>query len=48
MCHPGHADVELAELDSAVDSREEELAYLGSQAFGEYLEERGIALAARP
>jgi predicted glycoside hydrolase/deacetylase ChbG (UPF0249 family) len=48
MCHPGHADVELANLDSAVDSREEELAYLGSQAFGDYLEEKGIALVARP
>jgi predicted glycoside hydrolase/deacetylase ChbG (UPF0249 family) len=48
MCHPGHVDEELRGLDSAVESRAAELAYLKSDAFGALLEERGIRLVASP
>jgi len=45
MCHPGYGDDELRGLDPAVESREAELAYLKSDAFGALLAERGIRLA---
>jgi predicted glycoside hydrolase/deacetylase ChbG (UPF0249 family) len=48
MCHPGHADEALRRLDPAVESRERELAYLASEAFGRLVEERRISLTARP
>jgi len=44
MCHPGYGDDELRGLDPAVESREVELAYLKSDAFGALLAERGIRL----
>lgn len=44
MCHPGYVDDELRTLDPALESREEELAYLKSDAFAALLEERGIRL----
>jgi chitin disaccharide deacetylase len=48
MAHPGHADEELARLDPVVESRPAELAYLGSDAFGRLMAERGLALAREP
>ncbi|MBB4041445.1 hypothetical protein GGR34_003122 [Microvirga flocculans] len=45
MCHPGYVDDELRGLDPAVESREDELKYLKSDAFGEFLKERGLRLA---
>jgi predicted glycoside hydrolase/deacetylase ChbG (UPF0249 family) len=45
MCHPGYGDDELRSLDPAVESREEELAYLKSDAFCELLSKRGIRLS---
>ncbi|RDI58663.1 ChbG/HpnK family deacetylase [Microvirga subterranea] len=48
MCHPGHVDEELRSLDPAVESREAELAYLASDAFGAVLEEREVKLAPHP
>jgi predicted glycoside hydrolase/deacetylase ChbG (UPF0249 family) len=48
MCHPGHVDDELRGLDPAVESREAELTYLKSDAFGALLEERGITFAKGP
>jgi predicted glycoside hydrolase/deacetylase ChbG (UPF0249 family) len=48
MCHPGHADAGLRDLDSAVESRDAELAYLLSDAFGVLMNERGITLSPRP
>ena len=46
MCHPGHLDDALKGLDPATDSRPQELAYLGSSAFGTFLSERSIVLCA--
>lgn len=48
MCHPGYVDDELRDLDPAVESRPEELAYLQSDAFAELLAEQDIALSAAP
>lgn len=45
MCHPGHVDAELAELDPAVGSRANELAYLKSQEFADLLDRRGLRIA---
>ncbi|HYI91845.1 MAG TPA: ChbG/HpnK family deacetylase [Beijerinckiaceae bacterium] len=47
MCHPGHVDAELAALDPVVASREREYAYLASEAFGELLRSRRVALVPR-
>jgi len=48
MCHPGHMDDELKSLDAAVETRPQELAYLGSHAFAEFLKSRVIELAPAP
>jgi chitin disaccharide deacetylase len=48
MCHPAHPDRELTPFDPVPRSRAEELAYLGSDRFGELLAERGIELVPRP
>jgi chitin disaccharide deacetylase len=48
MCHPAHPDCELAPFDPVPRSRAEELAYLGSDGFGELLARRGIELVPRP
>jgi chitin disaccharide deacetylase len=48
MCHPGHADAELRGLDPAVESREAELTYLGSEHFAALLEEQGVRLVPSP
>jgi predicted glycoside hydrolase/deacetylase ChbG (UPF0249 family) len=48
MCHPGHVDADLRGLDPAVESRAAELAYLGSDAFRDFLDERRITLVVRP
>jgi hypothetical protein len=45
MCHPGHVDAELADLDPAVGSRANELAYLKSQEFTDLLDRRGLRIA---
>jgi chitin disaccharide deacetylase len=45
MCHPGYLDDELRALDPAVESRVEELNYLRSDAFREFLKARQIHLA---
>jgi predicted glycoside hydrolase/deacetylase ChbG (UPF0249 family) len=45
MCHPGYVDDELRSLDPALESRVEELNYLKSDAFSEFLEQRGLRLA---
>lgn len=37
MCHPGHVDAELQKLDPVTFSRENELAFLLSDRFGEIL-----------
>ncbi len=48
MAHPGYADEPLSQLDSDVENRPHELAYLQSEAFGRLLEKRGVVLAPRP
>jgi predicted glycoside hydrolase/deacetylase ChbG (UPF0249 family) len=48
MCHPGHVDDTLRQLDPAVESRSLELAYLASEAFGALLAQHGIRLVPRP
>ncbi|HEX8167312.1 MAG TPA: ChbG/HpnK family deacetylase [Beijerinckiaceae bacterium] len=48
MCHPGYPDDALREIDTVVDTRAVERAYLGSERFRELLEERGVRLVARP
>ncbi len=45
MCHPGFVDPELESLDPLTTRREEEYAYLMSDAFPALLESRGAALA---
>lgn len=45
MCHPGHVDDELANLDPVTASREKELAFLLSQGFALALETAGARLA---
>ena len=44
MCHPGHADSELAAVDEVLESRELELAYLLSPEFMADFAARGAAL----
>lgn len=44
MCHPGRADDALRQVEHVVDQREEELAYLASDAFAEALRTAGIRL----
>jgi predicted glycoside hydrolase/deacetylase ChbG (UPF0249 family) len=45
MCHPGHVDAALEQLDWVTDQREREFAYLNSDAFPRDLSAHGIALA---
>ncbi len=45
MCHPGYVDAELKRLDPVVGSRERELAFLLSPAFGEVAARRVMRLA---
>lgn len=44
MCHPGHVDAELTQLDPLTDLREREYAYFLDEAFPRLLTERGVAL----
>jgi predicted glycoside hydrolase/deacetylase ChbG (UPF0249 family) len=46
MCHPGFVDDELRRLDPLTDLREEEYAYLASDAFPALLAAHGVELAA--
>ena len=46
MCHPGHVDPQLRQLDPLTDLRESEYAFLGGEDFPQLLAARGIALAA--
>jgi predicted glycoside hydrolase/deacetylase ChbG (UPF0249 family) len=48
MAHPGYGDAALRALDPVVESREDELAYLKSDAFADLLRERGLTLAPAP
>ena len=48
MCHPGHADAELEGLDPVVATRQQELAFLASDAFPSLLARRGLVLAPAP
>ena len=48
MAHPGYADERLSQLDSDVESRPHELAFLASPAFDGLLEERGVTLVPQP
>ena len=48
MAHPGYADETLRGLDSDVESRPHELAYLASPAFQDLLQERGVVLSKSP
>jgi chitin disaccharide deacetylase len=48
MCHPGYVDDALRSLDSVVDTRPQELAFLASDAFPALLERRGVELAPAP
>ncbi|KMO44109.1 hypothetical protein VQ03_04965 [Methylobacterium tarhaniae] len=48
MCHPGEIDDGLRALDPAVASRPLELAYLGSERFGAFLEQQGLRLVPEP
>ena len=45
MCHPGHVDDALRRLDPVVETRESELAFLTSPAFGRMLAAKGASLA---
>jgi hypothetical protein len=45
MCHPGHVDQELRQLDPVTVTREQELAFLLSQQFSEMLERKGLKVA---
>lgn len=45
MCHPGRVDAELAARDALTRRREDELAYLASDAFLEDLAAAGVRLA---
>src|SRR5436190_22829046 len=46
MCHPGLVDAELQRLDSLTTLREQEYAYLASDAFPIMLAENAVSLAA--
>lgn len=48
MCHPGHADDELREVDPHTQSREKELRFLLSADFPQTLARAGARLAAGP
>jgi chitin disaccharide deacetylase len=48
MCHPGYVDDGLKRLDTVVETRPQELAFLASDAFPALLERRGVELAPRP
>ena len=48
MCHPGHIDDELAQLDPVIEARPRELAYLASDRFADLLRTAGVTLIARP
>ncbi|HYA80209.1 MAG TPA: ChbG/HpnK family deacetylase [Methylocystis sp.] len=45
MCHPGHADAELAAIDPVTTTREQELAFLLSPGFEALVAESGLKLA---
>ncbi len=44
MCHPGHVDNELRALDPVTQTREQELAFLMSDRFGEVMRRAGAGL----
>lgn len=44
MCHPGHVDDDLRELDPVTEMRERELAFLVSPRFHELLASKGMRL----
>ena len=44
MCHPGHVDAELRELDPVTVTREQELAFLLSPRFEALLAKKGLKL----
>ena len=44
MCHPGHVDAELRELDPVTVTREQELAFLLSPRFEDMLAKKGLKL----
>jgi predicted glycoside hydrolase/deacetylase ChbG (UPF0249 family) len=44
MCHPGHVDEELRQLDPVTITREQELAFLLSPRFSDMLAARGVKL----
>lgn len=44
MCHPGHADAELHDLDPVTVTREQELAFLLSPRFEALLAKKGLKL----
>jgi predicted glycoside hydrolase/deacetylase ChbG (UPF0249 family) len=48
MCHPGHVDPALHELDPVIETRVREYDYLVSDAFPALLKERAISLVSRP
>jgi chitin disaccharide deacetylase len=48
MCHPGYVDDELRRLDTVVETRPQELAFLASDAFPALLDRRGVELAPSP
>jgi predicted glycoside hydrolase/deacetylase ChbG (UPF0249 family) len=48
MAHPGYGDDALRPLDAVVETRDEELAYLKSDAFADLLRERDVVLAPAP
>jgi predicted glycoside hydrolase/deacetylase ChbG (UPF0249 family) len=47
MCHPGHVDAELRDLDPVVATRAREYAYLASDVFPALLQARAVTLAPR-
>jgi predicted glycoside hydrolase/deacetylase ChbG (UPF0249 family) len=47
MCHPGHVDPQLRQLDPITDLREREYAFFRDESFPKLLAAHGIALASR-
>jgi len=45
MCHPGHPDDALRQVDPVVDTRADELAYLAGPDFPADLAAAGVALS---
>jgi predicted glycoside hydrolase/deacetylase ChbG (UPF0249 family) len=45
MCHPGHVDDILVDLDPFTDQREREYQYLASEAFAQLLAANNVTLA---